>query len=561
MGLRAANEHCRYRRAEITSRNNKKHRAFHYNRVITFEHKVALRHLLNKLMRKHKWKEAAGVLSLYMQGTHNHKAPFQNRRKYSAALELIRQIKGPKHDLHRLQRIYDLWSHKQRLYKYSLYKNSYLIRLEYALHFFAQGNIQEAYNISNILVLKSESRRDPLVNMIHGLILYHRWYSGIPEELHFRASDADMPLLCLEPDLSSASNEQSATVNSRNSPTVNTSNHHALANISGGGVDCVFDSDSSICMDKVPHDSSGGEFPKLEIAPILMLQNYDSAGQEEIGVTEVYSTAEDEISEGISIYDLFRLGPSLLPLQFQTSLESGEYPIVLTNDDHNEAVKHLRIALYSKPPVLAALLPLIQLLLLGNQAQEALMVLKEFCHNSDFILPNRLRVRLLECFCRENSALIRRCHEDVLQRDPTSEESVLYLIDMYTEGKYEVQQLLEMIVLHLDAAYGTSYIWGQLASCFLSLQAFAGHESRKAWRLRCRWWSNRHFSSKAYVLDEQADGMELLVSKTACALHLYGVECEYVKSVLHALEEETEKISLLKEHFDNCMELQKKLNY
>lgn len=103
-----------------------------------------------------------------------------------------------------------------------------------------------------------------------------------------------------------------------------------------------------------------------------------------------------------------------------------------------------------------------------------------------------------------------------------------------------------MIALHLDATYSSSGIWGELASCFLELQTmlnsgyeedcmstvqqtndnvgkpeysiplnlihpvFMKSEARNSWRLRCRWWSSRHFSKDKYLSEVQAGKYEFL---------------------------------------------------
>lgn len=58
------------------------------------------------------------------------------------------------------------------------------------------------------------------------------------------------------------------------------------------------------------------------------------------------------------------LEKSLLPLQFDHLNEDQEHVIHsyrgLVNEQYYDAVKHLRLALHSTPPLLAALLPLVQ---------------------------------------------------------------------------------------------------------------------------------------------------------------------------------------------------------
>lgn len=89
-----------------------------------------------------------------------------------------------------------------------------------------------------------------------------------------------------------------------------------------------------------------------------------------------------------------------------------------------------------------------------------------------------------------------------------------------------------MIALHLDAAtYGICDAWHELASCFLRLSQceedristlgvgsdpygqghlensnkipdlFTNGESGKTWRLRARWWLNRHFHYRILMSD------------------------------------------------------------
>ncbi|RVX02021.1 hypothetical protein CK203_019447 [Vitis vinifera] len=117
----------------------------------------------------------------------------------------------------------------------------------------------------------------------------------------------------------------------------------------------------------------------------------------------------------------------LLPLRLPHSNANFEDLIhlhrELINDYYKSAVKYLKLALYSTPPILAALLPFIQvisifffilflafslklklskeeeswktendvtrLLLLGGQVKEALNELEKFSHNSNATLPIR----------------------------------------------------------------------------------------------------------------------------------------------------------------------------
>lgn len=95
-----------------------------------------------------------------------------------------------------------------------------------------------------------------------------------------------------------------------------------------------------------------------------------------------------------------------------------------------------------------------------------------------------------------------------------------------------------MIALHLDATNADYNIWKEYAMCFLKLSQYeedrmsvcldgneGGHKPRysvsfnktpkifikgqsgKSWKLRCRWWSTRHFSH------------DILASETAAGIY------------------------------------------
>lgn len=58
---------------------------------------------------------------------------------------------------------------------------------------FIKGIVVISHNAFSFSLLQEpESRLDPFVNMLAGLILYQLWYSGIPEEMQLRNSDMHM---------------------------------------------------------------------------------------------------------------------------------------------------------------------------------------------------------------------------------------------------------------------------------------------------------------------------------------------------------------------------------
>uniref|UniRef100_A0A0A9DYK6 Uncharacterized protein n=1 Tax=Arundo donax TaxID=35708 RepID=A0A0A9DYK6_ARUDO len=231
------------------------------------------------------------------------------------------------------------------------------------------------------------------------------------------------------------------------------------------------------------------------------------------------------------------------------------------NTFYEDAVKCLRVALHSNPPVMAALLPLIQILLLGDKLKDALNELERICHGSTTALPFRLRGKLLEYFDQNQISTISSCYEEALKRDPTCNYSLERLIKMHRKGYYNTIQLLEAIALHLDSFNGKPCIWEELVSCFLrlfsdqtadyedcisctnvqgdkGLRAFSKTSSvfferltRESWKVRCRWWMHHHFSENAYTSETLTGDCKLLAAKAACASHLFGPEFPYVKAV------------------------------
>ncbi|KAJ4981229.1 hypothetical protein NE237_032066 [Protea cynaroides] len=279
------------------------------------------------------------------------------------------------------------------------------------------------------------------------------------------------------------------------------------------------------------------------------------------------------------------LDTCLLPMRMPRSHENLEELMhvhrQLLNDHYASAVKHLRVALYSTPLELAALLPLIQ----------------KLCHNTNMTLPLRLRASITECFNCRHYDVLSTCYTDILKKDLTSSHSLRKLlpcITMILVGEYNLEPLVEMIALHLDATFATCDIWGELASCFLKLsqleedqmsvcgtenecgggkpqfsvrfnvipKSFIEGNLQMSWKLRCRWWSRLHFSKNIYDSDMQAGKFQLLTCKAACASHLYGPEFEYVKSVCNCLDKEDNKETMLflQKHMNNSIKLLENLN-
>ncbi|WRX28494.1 TATA box-binding protein-associated factor RNA polymerase I subunit A - like 1, partial [Theobroma cacao] len=232
----------------------------------------------------------------------------------------------------------------------------------------------------------------------------------------------------------------------------------------------------------------------------------------------------------------------LMPLKLPHSSENFVYlHRQILNNHYNDAVKCLQLALHSTPHLLAALLPLVQLLLIGGQVNEALSEVEKFCNNSRVPFPFRIRASLLECFYSNDSVMLSTCFEETLKKDPTCCHSLARLVSMQQNEvfayiivilifflrDYSLEYLVEMIALHLEATNLESNTWRVFASCFLKLyqheedrlsvclnrnegeqipklsvnynkmpKLFTEGKSRKVWRLCCKCWLKRHFAMK-----------------------------------------------------------------
>lgn len=199
---------------------------------------------------------------------------------------------------------------------------------------------------------------------------------------------------------------------------------------------------------------------------------------------------------------------------------------------------------------------------------------------------DRLRASLLQQFDCNNKPVFSTCLEDILKKDPTCSNSLEKLVRLHQNDDYSSESLLEMIALHLDATNADYNIWREYAMCFLKLSQYeedrmsvclngneGGHKPRysvsfnktpkifikgqsgKSWKLRCRWWSTRHFSHDILASETAAGDLELLTYKAASAVHMYGSEFYYVVDVRSCLEEENERelLNFLQMHIRNSV--------
>ncbi|TKY49144.1 hypothetical protein E2542_SST26570 [Spatholobus suberectus] len=465
-----------------------------------------------------------------------------------------------------------------------LEQSRYAVHLEFMFFCLMQGNAGDAYQLA--LCLEQEKVDiDPVSNMMMGLTFYELWYSSIPKEFQWRNSDLFDLQENSHMEGTSFSNEtgQSERYNSVES-------HMADSQ-------CQCDSDASIMNDKqisrnvvsnedMEVDANKRENPHQNFQP----EGFYLNSEEHKGFGDPFSNTGG-LTQDI-LYGLGGLDLSLLPLRFSDENRFEEFMYLQRNqpnDYYKNAVKYLQLALNSEPSASAALLPLIQLLLIGGQVDEALNRLEKQCCNSASVLPIRVRAALLERFDRNNSLMLLSCFEDILKKDPTCGDALAKLIKMHQNGDYSVESLLEMIALHLDATDAEYNTWRVFSLCFLRLSSyeedcmsscpiqnddgrkqhcsfnktpkiFTEGISGKSWRLRCRWWLTRHFSNSKLESEIEAGDLQLLAYKAACASYMYGREFSYVAKACFHLEKENDKelLLLLDEHRGNSFGIYQK---
>nr|XP_011460754.1 PREDICTED: uncharacterized protein LOC105350432 isoform X1 [Fragaria vesca subsp. vesca] len=539
-------------------------------------HRAKLENLLRKLVRHHSWVDAAGVLSVLLGGRAGETSPANNRFMYWVMMEMVERLS--EEDLDELlpgsyskemwiKNVFEVWEKKNDKSKAKLDEYRHAVELERITLSLAQQNLKEAEAGAFSLMQLKGFRDDPLRNMIVGLTFLQLWYSKLPKEMQWRESDQFY---------SRESNELVA--GSVGHGSVNT-------NEAGRAIHC--DSDTSVMNDTVEnvlpivaHDADSGlhreisvevDDMKVEISPVIFeTQNFYADSAQNSEDEAAFSDHGGQMQYASIFSELVGLESLLLPIRLPESLDNDEDKNIF-NDYYKDAVKYLRHALHSSPLVLVALYPLIQLLLIGGQVKEALDEIEYCCSLSNAPLPTRLRASLLQQFDCNNKPVLSTCLEDFLKKDPTCCDSLGKLILLHQNDDYSYESLLEMIALHLDATTAEYNIWREYAMCFLKLsqseedrlsvclngdedepkprysvsfnktpEIFLKGQSRKNWKLRCRWWSTRHFSHELLASEIAAGDLELLTYKAASAVHMYDSEFHYVVDARCCLEKENE---------------------
>lgn len=531
--------------------------------------------ILHELAGAHRWRDAARVVSTLLSGNRKPDSYEETRRMFVAAMEIHKRLAedssvqygGRSSYYLRTQKLFNVWMRKLIWFPSCPKKN--LVTLELALFYLSQGNIDNAHIATRTLIANGKLQTEPILNLVHGLISFDKWYSGLPKDM--QVEDFDVY-------------DESCGISMKSNGSAGTD---LLVNSNEDSMDidesslATCSSESSINnenIDKKMNNKPGFLHPKEEMDPL------ESQGNENL--RSIFLDTSDGPTCGLE--------QSLLPLKlkFATGASNDCFDKYMKyksvpNTLYEDAEKCLRLALYSNPPVMAALLPLIQILLLGDKLKVALNELEKACLSLATALPFRLRGRLLEEYDQNQVSTIFSCYEEALRRDPTCSYSMERLIKMHKKGYYNTIQLLEAIALHLDSVNGKSCIWEELVSCFLrlfsdntadyedcisctnthggeSLEASSKFSSvffeqftRESWKARCRWWARHHFSQNAYTSEAQSGDCKLLAAKAACAAHLFGPEFPYVKAVgvYIAKQEALDEISVLVRNKQNSVRL------
>ncbi|KAG2605207.1 hypothetical protein PVAP13_4NG108100 [Panicum virgatum] len=474
--------------------------------------------ILHELVGAQRWREAAGVVSTQFCSTEKPGSFQETRSLFVAAMEIHKQLnedggvkQGSRNSYYlRTQKLFDVWMRK--LIWFPSCPKKHLVTLELALFYLLQGNIDNAYNTTRILITKDRLQTEPILNLIHGLISFDKWYSGLPKDMQVEEFDVYNESCTISMKSDGCEGTSLADDSDDNSIDDDASLHPCSSESS------INNENNNIKMDKKP----GIIRPKEEIDPL---------GSVNEDFRSIFLNTCDGPTCGLE--------KSLLPLRLEIPTGASndcfhkywQYKST-PNAFYEDAEKCLRLALHSNPPVMAALLPLIQILLLGDKLKDALDELERTCLSSTTALPFRLRGKLLEEYFDQNQvSTISSCYEEALRRDPTCSYSMERLIKMHRKGYYNTIQLLEAIALHLDSANGKPCIWEELVSCFLrlfsgktadyedcisctnaqgdkALEAFSKFSSffferltRESWKVRCRWWMHNHFSQNTYAAE------------------------------------------------------------
>ncbi|KAL8143313.1 hypothetical protein V2J09_016345 [Rumex salicifolius] len=526
------------------------------------QNRLRLRYLLNKLMKRRHWADAGGVLTVLLQGTCNERSLHNNYIKYSAAMEILGHVESGHAYSKEIEGIYNLWMKKIVPKKNRPWKDKFVL-FDSIVSFLMEKNYDGAR-----LVQGGEVENDPISNLILGLCHYELWYTTLPE---------DRQLIDIHDQEMLNETEESGTELYNN--VANSEGYQAVTvRDTNSSFKCL--SETSVMNDKVIQMNNLNRQGSLSYADQQReMKNYQSQVQglyihsDQLSGSEGGSLMKRNTNRHhSSAFASHGFPDSLLfPIQWDPLNENIEDVLkeLQPNDDCKDAVEYLRKALNFTPGVAEALLPLVQILLLNDRVTEALDELEKFSHASKALFASKLKTHYFECLGCKNFEQFCSSYEDILKKDPTCRHAVTKLIRAYQMGDYGPDRLFEMIALHMDAAFADHDIWRELALCLLKVSEYeedqvstclngeAGgrlNQNKKIptmffkgvlgknWKLRYKWWLNRHFNKKLLASEMAGGDLLLMAYKAACATQIYGPGFYYVVKVGAFLKDEKDPL-------------------
>ncbi|VVB00352.1 unnamed protein product [Arabis nemorensis] len=533
--------------------------------------------ILRELLRQRNWNDASRVLSVLMQGTMRDCSPMMNRLKYEAQIQIVSHLQPNRNKADEIGKIYDTWIGKiGKQHK----EERLLVWFEQICHFIEHGMNGDAYSAVISLMQNRDFGMLPRSNLYIGITFYKLWCSKFSKELQPEDEDCGESISNMSESRSdhlveySVRDESVYSVESEGS--VRNESESSVMNCKRVSHMSISDLGSGMVMKKVKLESS----QHYNNPPRLYASSEENEVSLENGVARTFDPALVKI--------LGDMDPWLLPLK---PPEDPDCYVKMVNDFYyKEAVRYMRLTLQSPSYAsLASLHPLIQLLLIGGNVDEAMKVVEEMCDKVHDIKPFRIKALMMERF-HPNSDMLTKSYEDILMIDPTCVTTLKKLIEMSKEDGYSRESLIEMIALHVEASFPDPEIWEEFASCFIyffenldedrmsvCLNRNGEEENQQqtysvrynptpkmftnsSWTLRAKWWLHRHFSPEMLETEikktENGDfeTMKMMSYKAACASHIYGREFGYVTKVYDQLENNsdyTDLFNFLQEHRQN----------
>ncbi|CAH8355246.1 unnamed protein product [Eruca vesicaria subsp. sativa] len=520
--------------------------------------------ILSELLRQRNWREASGVLSLLMQGTMRDGSPTMNRLKYEAQIQILSHLQPDKNNVEEIARIYDTWIGKiGKQYK----EERLMVWFEQICHLLEHGMEKEAEYAAIGMMRSRDLGNLPRTNLYIGITCYRLWCRKYSNELEPKDADCSDSIS----NMSESGSGVMAECSPRNESVYSVESSVSVRNESEASV-----GNYEVNSDASTRDSGSVVEVKVKLENVKL-----ESPQHFTEPPRIYASSEEneeplraEVAfDPALIQILGDMDPWLLPLK---PPEDPDFHGKIVNDSYyKDAVEYLRLTMQSPRYVsLAALHPLVQLLLIGGRVDEAMKVVEEICNKVHDIKPFRIKAAMKEKF-HNNSDELAKCYEDILKIDPSCVTTLKKLIEMSKEDDYSRESLLEMIALHVEASFPEPEIWKEFAEmlilffenvdedrmsvCFNG----SGEEGCQqtysvryiptprmftvtSWTLRAKWWLNRHFSPEILETEmkkleaEKNNGdlevMRLMSYKAACASRLYGPEFGYVTKVYGLLE-------------------------